>query len=428
MTSALLFLNGPANTLDLKDDLDTAGIACVASVSDSDKLLHEVIHFSPEILICIDRLPGQALFDALRLIAEHAPCPVLMFTNDGDAERISLAVQANVHAYVINAYNKARLRPLIQLAIARFEKEQLLAVQMRDLSSRFEERKMVDRAKAILMRARKISDDDAYQMLRSASMQTNQRVGQVSQHIIHSARFAEDLNRSGQLRMFSQRLIKLVLLDLAGHKTVQGASLKDAMLHVDISLADLSKSLSQPTFGDLLLMTQNAWNPFRHALQLPPQAEQIGKLDALGEAFLEQAERLTASLENAASMAPLRLLNQSGRQRMLSQRYAKFALLLGFGNNSARVAMAQVALEFDTALKELTALPLSSSEIRTALASAALCWQQMQTSAVAISQAGTNKDVQRQQVTALALFSEQLLDLFELLTHAYERSLQTLVG
>jgi AmiR/NasT family two-component response regulator len=430
MTTALLFLNGPANALGLQADFDAAGIACAASLTDSSKLLRDVIQHSPDVLICMDRLPNQALFDALLLIAEHAPCPILMFTNDGDAGRIALAVQANVHAYVVNAYDPARLRPLIYLAMARFEKEQLLAGQMRELSSRFEERKMVDRAKGILMRAQQISDDDAYQMLRTASMHTNQRLGQVSQHIIHSARFAEDLNRSAQLRMFSQRLIKLVLLDLAGQQNTPGASLNDSLLLVDASLAALAKNLSQPTFGDLLSQTQSAWTAFRQVLQLPAQAEQVAKLDALGEVFLQQAERLTASLENAAAMAPLRLLNQAGRQRMLSQRYAKYALLLAFGNNSARAAMARVAVEFDTALHDLSALPLSSIEIRTGLANAALCWQQMQANAAAITQAnaGASEDSRLQQTAALAQASEQLLELFESLTQAYERSLQMLVG
>jgi hypothetical protein len=195
-------------------------------------------------------------------------------------------------------------------------------------------------------------------------------------------------------------------------------------------LAALAKNLSQPTFGDLLSQTQSAWTAFRQVLQLPAQAEQVAKLDALGEVFLQQAERLTASLENAAAMAPLRLLNQAGRQRMLSQRYAKYALLLAFGNNSARAAMARVAVEFDTALHDLSALPLSSIEIRTGLANAALCWQQMQANAAAITQAnaGASEDSRLQQTAALAQASEQLLELFESLTQAYERSLQMLVG
>ena len=80
------------------------------------------------------------------------------------------------------------------------------------MSHRFAERKLVDRAKGILMRARQVSEDEAFRVLRAASMHSNQRVGQVSQHVIDAARFAEAVNRAGQLRMLSQRLVKLYAL------------------------------------------------------------------------------------------------------------------------------------------------------------------------------------------------------------------------
>jgi AmiR/NasT family two-component response regulator len=178
--------------------------------------VQEVLRQSPDVLICHDALPGEDLFKLLQVVSDTAPCPVIVFTTDSDAAKITRAMEVGVHSYVVNGYGGQRLRPLIHLAQARFQREQALQEQIKDVASRLEERKVVDRAKGILMRARQVSDDDAFQILRTASMHTNQRLGQVSQHIIHSARFAEDVNRSGQLRMLSQRLVKLALLRLAG--------------------------------------------------------------------------------------------------------------------------------------------------------------------------------------------------------------------
>ena len=128
--------------------------------------------------------------------------------------RSTQALRSGVHAYVVNGYAPARLRPLLQLARARFEREAALRSAHAELAHRFEERKLVDRAKGILMRARQIAEDEAFRLLRRASMQDQQRVGQVSRRVIDAARDAEAVNRAGQLRMLSQRIVKLYALRL----------------------------------------------------------------------------------------------------------------------------------------------------------------------------------------------------------------------
>jgi nitrate/nitrite-specific signal transduction histidine kinase len=89
-----------------------------------------------------------------------------------------------------------------------------------------------------------MSDDDAFRVLRTASMHSNQRLGLVGQHIIASARFAEGVNRAGQLRMLSQRLLTLYLLELAQPALGQGSARLDAALRIDTNLAWLGKSFS----------------------------------------------------------------------------------------------------------------------------------------------------------------------------------------
>ncbi|MDO8249222.1 MAG: type IV pili methyl-accepting chemotaxis transducer N-terminal domain-containing protein, partial [Rhodoferax sp.] len=333
--------------------------------------------------------------------------------------------ESGIHAYVVNGYGANRLRPLVHLAQARFRREQALQEELLDVSSRFEERKMVDRAKGILMRARQMSDDDAFQILRTASMHSNQRLGQVSQHIIHSARFAESVNRAGQLRMLSQRLIKLYLLQLAGVQvTQQQERLKDSMLRIDGNLALLGKSLSKPTFGDLLGQVLLTWTRLKQALQGAPRADQMVHVDELAELLLLEAERLTGSLENAGSVAPLHVLNMAGRQRMLSQRFAKYALLGVLGDAAAtarsEAGMAESSAEFEQALRYLNDIPLSTPDIRAALDAAAIGWQQLLAGATDARQPAGQETV--------AGASETLLEVFERLSGYYERSMQMLVG
>jgi AmiR/NasT family two-component response regulator len=427
MTSALVILNGPDAPHPLAADLEAVGIQVLGTVRGCSNLVQEVLRQQPDVVICDSPVPDHELLRALQIVGDTSPRALMVFTTDTDAGRIARATEAGIHAYVVNGYGRQRLRPLVHLAQARFSREQALREEMRDIASRLEERKVVDRAKGILMRAREVSDDDAFKMLRTASMHSNQRLGQVSQHIIHSARFAQDVNRSGQLRMLSQRLVKLALLQLAGVQVAQvQEQLKDSVTRIDANLAGLGKSLSLPTFGDLLEPLQGTWSQLKRLLQGGPAPGLMLPLDDLAEQLLQEAERLTGSLESAGAMPPLQVLNLAGRQRMLSQRFAKYALA-GMLGAQAGIApdeqgMGEARAAFEEALAYLNTIPLSSKEIRSLLEAAAVSWAQM----LAASAPGAR--AQLPDLERVATASEDLLDVFDRLSAHYGRSMQMLVG
>jgi AmiR/NasT family two-component response regulator len=424
MTSALVHLNvSPSSTLAF--DLESAGIHVICVTVERQHFVRDVVQHAPDLVVVEDALPDDSLFKATQSIAEISPRPVVVFTNDSDAEHIVRSVQSGIHAYVVNSYAPQRLRYLAQMALARFRHEQALRNDLRDVTSRFEERKMVDRAKGILMRARQVSDDDAFQILRTASMHSHQRLGQVSQQIIQSARFAESVNRAGQLRMLSQQMIKLVLLQLAGVQALaQQQRLKEATLRIDATLVHLGKTLSKPTYGDLQAQVVLAWARLKAALQATPRADQMTYVDELAERLLQEAERLTASLESAGAVSPLQVLNVAGRQRMLSQRFAKYALLQVLGGADVKPrcesGMGEARASFEQSLTYLNSIPLSTPEIRNALEAAGKGWLLLLAGAADAHQPGGQERV--------ALASEELLELFEQLSGHYERSMQMLVG
>ena len=425
MTSAVVYLNGTPGSARLVPDLEASGIQVLGVVHECRQLVQEVVRHAPDLVIGDDPLPGEALFQVTQAMADISPCPVLLFTSDSDAGHLVRAIDAGIHAYVVNGYAASRLRSLIHLAQARFRREQALRNELLDLGSRLEERKTVERAKGILMHARQMSDDDAFQILRTASMHTNQRLGQVSQHIIQSARFAESVNRAGQLRMLSQRLVKLYVLQLAGVQVTQHKQrLQDSMLRIDGNLALLEKNLSKPTFGDLLGQLVLTWTRLKQALQGEPRVAQLAQVNDIAETLLQEAERLTSSLENAGAVAPLHVLNMAGRQRMLSQRFAKYALLGVLGDATARqrseAGMAGARAEFEQGLAYLHGLPLTTQDIRTTLDAAAAAWQHMLTGA-----AESRRPIGQER---LANASETLLDVFDQLSAYYEHSMQMLLG
>ena len=90
------------------------------------------------------------------------------------------------------------------------------------------------------------------------------------------------------------------------------------MLRIDANLGILNKSLSTPTFGDLLEAVASSWSALKAALKGAPQASQMTGIDALAENFLCDADKLTSGPETAGAASPLHVINVSGRQRMLS--------------------------------------------------------------------------------------------------------------
>jgi AmiR/NasT family two-component response regulator len=429
MTTALLCTSSPPTAPSLAADLSVAGITLLATVNECNKLVQAAVRYAPDVVICDVSRPGGAWFEAIRTLEKIQPSPTLFFTQDADAAHIVHAIDCGVHVYVVQGYASHRLRALVHLAQARHGKTREQQRALEDMATRFEERKAVDRAKGILMRAQSLSDDDAFRTLRSAAMSSNQRMGQLSQHIIQSAQVAESVNRAGQLRMLSQRLVKLHLLQAAGLQEQQLAVLlQQSVQWVDSNFILLRKNLSQPTYGDLLEQVAGTWEQLKAALA---QSDSAAVEDA-AEALLLGAERLTGSLEGAGTGAPLRVLNLAGRQRMLSQRFAKFALLATRDISEDAVSrkavegMRDVQQEFEAALTYLNGIPLSTPDIHADLSAAGVAWLQM----VDAAREGQRKPLAQRgiQRDALARGSDALLELFDRLSVHYEHSMHMLMG
>lgn len=431
MTTALVHVNGLKTAHPLAADLAAAGFEVLATVQDRSKLLQEVVRHAPDVLICDASAPDEALFKAAAAIADMAPCAVIVFTADADVGHMDRALASGIHGYEINGYAAPRLRALVHLAQARFRQAQAHAQALADISTRFEERKLVERAKGILMQTQQLSDDDAFHILRTASMHTNQRLGQVSQHIVQSARFAEDVNRCGQLRMLSQRLVTLQVLQGVVGAGPFAQQLAESVQRIDANLAYLGKSLSQATYGDLLGQVLQTWADLQPVLRASPGAEATvaayARLDELAEHLLQGAERLTGHLESASPAPPLRVLNLAGRQRMLSQRFAKYAVLalLDDATLQARsdTGMAESRAAFEEALTYLNGLPLSTPDIHSALESAGVGWLTLVAATKAAPGAG-----EAAQLNGLAGAIESLLAVLEQLSAHYEHSMQMLTG
>ncbi len=421
MTSALVIAAPGAPAL--AADLHAVGIATAAHC-DAEALIRTAARCGADLLVAWEPYPAQLLLPALAALQDHAALPVLLFTSDTDAATLSAALRAGVHAYVVNGYAPARLRPLAQLAQARYAHDREQRAAHQDLAHRYEERKLVDRAKGILMRSRQIPEDEAFRLLRTASMEGQQRVGLVSRRLIDAARDAEAINRAGQLRMLSQHLMKLYALQCAG---VDVAAARSALLASTERVADnltlLERGLSKSTFGDLLKALRGIWQQLAPALASTPQTARLAALDAAAERLLESSDQLTTALEAGNAYAPLALVNLVGRQRMLSQRIAKQALLAtllaGDTAQDAAADAVRTISAFEAAQARLFAASESLPALRDELTQSAAPWQQLLKGLHdAASEAGRR---------SVAEASEALLVLFDQMTEHCEQAAHVLI-
>eukprot|EP01038_Epipyxis_sp_PR26KG_P019791 gene19791-biopygen6387 len=113
--------------------------------------------------------------------------PIVMFTNDEDTSHVKDAVAAGVSAYIVAGLAPQRIRPILDVAMARFQHEQALRAELADAKTELKDRKTIDRAKGILMARQGLSENDAYALLRKAAMDKGLKLAEVAQRIIDVA-------------------------------------------------------------------------------------------------------------------------------------------------------------------------------------------------------------------------------------------------
>jgi hypothetical protein len=320
----------------------------------------------------------------------------------------------------------AELSAALALDLARWQRDSAAQRALARAQAQLQERKWVDKAKGVLMSARGIGEDEAFRLIRGAAMHANLRVGEVSRSVIDAAAWAEALNRAGQLRMLSQRLVKLAAQRQAGVEARRAKTLQDSSAQrVQDNLEHLASlpqlSASAPALPAVLAGTREAWERLQTVLLQRQTPASLRQADRLAEALLDRAEALSEALQGGAQRRALHIINLCGRQRMRVQRLAKQALLAALLSEPAReAACAPLLDDFEATLLELERAPLSSPEIRSALATARDEWLHLLR--------GLHTTHSAEGRAALARSSEALLEVFDQLTASYERSLQVIMS
>jgi two-component system, response regulator / RNA-binding antiterminator len=168
----------------VRQGLAAAGHELVATIGPRDDLLGELERRRADLVIASMSSPDRDTLESLRSVSDRNPKPIVMFVDDTDAAATADAIRAGVSAYVVRGLAAERVKPVLDVAVARFRAFQELREEVARSRTALEERKLVERAKGLLMRQRGLGEEEAYRLLRKAAMDQNQRIVDIARSVL----------------------------------------------------------------------------------------------------------------------------------------------------------------------------------------------------------------------------------------------------
>ena len=173
--------------LDLRETLEDEGYKVVGDCGRGDEAVELVRSHKPDVAILDIKMPGMSGLEAALLISNEKICPVVMLTAFSQREIIEQARDAGALAYLVKPFQKADLVPAIELAIARFGELRALTGEVEALGAQLEVRKLVDRAKGILIDKFRMTENDSFTYIQKMAMSERTRMGDIAGRIISGA-------------------------------------------------------------------------------------------------------------------------------------------------------------------------------------------------------------------------------------------------
>jgi response regulator NasT len=168
----------------LRRALEDAGINVVAEVDGGMHLPQYIDAVQPDAILIDSDSPS---LEQLVIMSRDNPRPVVMFADNGDQQVIQQAIRAGVTAYIYDGIKASRIQPVLEVASARFQAEQALKCELAEVQEKLSDRKLVEKAKGILMKQKDLDENEAYQLLRRTAMNRNLKLADLAQQIISAA-------------------------------------------------------------------------------------------------------------------------------------------------------------------------------------------------------------------------------------------------
>jgi response regulator NasT len=177
----------PVRAAILADGLREAGFTQVVRLEETQNLLANIYSIDPDVILIDLENPSRDVLEQMFQVSRAVKRPIAMFVDQSDSASIQASVDAGVSAYIVDGLRKERVKNILDLCISRFHAFSRLQNELEKTKTALEERKVIDRAKGILMNAKKISEEEAYALLRRTAMNENRKIAEVAQSVVTAA-------------------------------------------------------------------------------------------------------------------------------------------------------------------------------------------------------------------------------------------------
>lgn len=188
MANILVIDESQRRAVDICTGLIRAGHQVAAVLPSAVDLIARIEEIKPDIILIETESPSRDTLEHIAVMNRAMPRPVVMFAQDGDSGTIRAAVKAGVAAYVVDGFDIARLKPIVEVAIARFEEHQALKRELAEASRKLSERKLIEKAKGILMKTRGLDEEAAYATLRRLAMEKSRPIAEIAANVVEMAK------------------------------------------------------------------------------------------------------------------------------------------------------------------------------------------------------------------------------------------------
>ena len=184
MHKVLLLTETASGDERLRTSLTELGYTIVSEISDAQRLRTEVARSAPDVIIVRAEAPSDLLLENIAAVSASLPRPIVVFARDGAREVIRRAVDCGVAAYVVEGWAPERITPIIEAASARFDAFEAMRQELLNTQARLSDRKVIEKAKGIVMQTRRLNENDAYGALRKMAMDQNLALVEVARRVI----------------------------------------------------------------------------------------------------------------------------------------------------------------------------------------------------------------------------------------------------
>lgn len=171
----------------IEEGLRDAGYERVTVIDEMHGLARRIAELNPDVIVIDLENPNRDMLESIFQLSRAVQRPIAMFVDKSDEASIEAAVEAGVSAYIVDGLKQERVRPILKMAISRFNAFSRLSRELEETRGELESRKVIDRAKGLLMRSRGLSEEAAYALLRRTAMNQNRKIVEIAQSLVTAA-------------------------------------------------------------------------------------------------------------------------------------------------------------------------------------------------------------------------------------------------